>query len=39
MEDTIRVMQGYCDGIIIRHKDEDWAEKAVKVAKVPIINA
>lgn len=39
LEDTIRIVQGYSDMIIIRHFDADSAERAVKVAKVPIINA
>ncbi|MCH5350977.1 MAG: aspartate carbamoyltransferase [Clostridiales bacterium] len=39
LEDTVRIVQGYSDMIIIRHFEVDSAERAVKVAKVPIINA
>jgi len=39
VEDTIRVIQGYADAIIIRHYEDDWAERAIKVSTVPIINA
>ena len=39
LEDTIRIVQGYADMIILRHSDNDTAERAVKVANVPIINA
>ena len=39
LEDTIRIVQGYADMIILRHSDNDAAERAVKVANVPIINA
>ncbi len=39
LEDTIRIVQGYSDMIVMRHFDNDAAERAVKVAKVPIINA
>ena len=37
--DTIRVVQGYCDAIIMRHFDRDAADEAASVAKVPIISA
>lgn len=39
LEDTIRVLNGYVDGIVMRHFDKTAAERAVKVAKVPIFNA
>ena len=39
IEDTIKVLQGYADAIIMRHSSDDSAQKAVKVAKVPILNA
>ncbi|MFB5761470.1 aspartate carbamoyltransferase [Paenibacillus medicaginis] len=37
--DSIRVVQGYCDAIILRHYENDAARKATEVASVPIINA
>lgn len=37
--DTIRVVQGYCDAIVLRHFDRNAADDAASVAKVPIINA
>jgi aspartate carbamoyltransferase catalytic subunit len=36
--DTIRVVQGYCDAIVLRHSDDDSSEKAASVANVTIIN-
>ena len=39
LEDTIRIVQGYADMIILRHCENDAAERAAKVASVPIINA
>jgi len=39
IEDTIRTMQEYVDLIVLRHPDDDAAERAVAVASVPIINA
>ena len=39
LEDTIRIVQGYADMIILRHFDADSAERAVSVANVPVINA
>ncbi len=39
LEDTIRIIQGYADMIILRHFDNDSSEIALKVASVPIINA
>ena len=39
LEDTIRVVTGYADAIIMRHSYNDAAERASKVATVPIINA
>ena len=37
--DTVRVVSGYCDGIIIRHSDKNSAESAASVSSVPIFNA
>ena len=39
LTDTIRIVGGYADAIVIRHSDEDSAEVAASVSKVPIINA
>jgi aspartate carbamoyltransferase len=39
LEDTIRTINCYADGIVIRHPEVGSAEQAVKVSDVPIINA
>ncbi len=39
LEDTIRVLSGYCDAIVMRHSRDDAAEVAAKVSSVPILNA
>lgn len=39
LEDTIRVINAYADGIILRHPEAGSADRAAKVSKVPIINA
>ena len=39
LEDTIKVVTGYTDAIIMRHSFNDAAERAQKVATVPVINA
>lgn len=39
IEDTIRVMQSYCDVIVMRHYEKGSAERASKVSDIPIINA
>ena len=39
LEDTIRVVTGYTDAIVMRHSFNDAAERAAKVATVPVINA
>ena len=39
LTDTIRVIQGYSDAIVLRHGAVDSSEQAVRVADVPIINA
>lgn len=39
-EDTIKVLEAYCDIIVIRHPEEGSAKKAAEIAKfVPVINA
>ena len=39
LEDTIRVVTGYTDAIVMRHSFNDAAERAAKIATVPVINA
>ena len=39
LEDTIRVIGGYVDVIVLRHDEEGSAEKAAAVSPVQIINA
>lgn len=39
LEDTIRVLGGYVDAIVLRHPDVGASKKAVAVSQVPIINA
>ena len=37
-EDTIRVVDGYCDLIVIRHPERGSAKKAADLAKKPVVN-
>jgi aspartate carbamoyltransferase catalytic subunit len=39
LEDTIRILCGYADVIVIRHFEVGAAKRAAAVAKVPVINA
>src|SRR5579872_2834282 len=39
VEDTIRIVAGYSDVIVIRHTEEDGARRAATVSPVPVINA
>ena len=39
LEDAIRVIGGYADGIVLRHPEVGAAERAAQVAPVPVINA
>jgi aspartate carbamoyltransferase catalytic subunit len=39
LEDTIRVISGYADCIVLRHFEEGAAKRAAVVSRVPIINA
>lgn len=39
LEDTIRVVCGYADCIVLRHPENGAAQRAAKVSSVPIINA
>ena len=36
--DTIRVVEGYCDAIVLRHPREGAARLAAEVASIPVIN-
>lgn len=39
LEDTIKVVAGYTDAIVMRHSCNEAAERAANVSSVPIINA
>jgi aspartate carbamoyltransferase catalytic subunit len=39
VEDTIRIIGGYSDVIVIRHTQEGGAKRAAEVSPVPVINA
>src|SRR3990167_2924134 len=39
LEDSIRVIGDYADVIVLRHHENDAAERAAKVSHVPLINA
>ncbi len=39
VEDSIRIISGYSDVIVIRHSDENGARRAAEVSAVPVINA
>jgi aspartate carbamoyltransferase catalytic subunit len=39
LEDTIRIVSGYSDVIVLRHNEEGAAKRAASVSDVPIINA
>jgi aspartate carbamoyltransferase catalytic subunit len=39
LEDTIRIVSGYADVIVLRHYEEGAAVRATRVASVPVINA
>jgi aspartate carbamoyltransferase catalytic subunit len=39
LEDTIRIVSGYADVIVLRHNEEGAAKRAAGVSAVPIINA
>lgn len=39
LEDTVRIIGQYTDGIVIRHNEEGAAKRASEVSPVPIINA
>lgn len=39
LEDSIRIISGYSDVIVLRHHEVGAAERAAKVSSIPIINA
>ncbi len=39
LEDTIRIVGGYADVIVLRHSEEGAARRAATVSSVPVINA
>jgi aspartate carbamoyltransferase catalytic subunit len=39
VEDSIRIVGGYCDVIVIRHPEDRGARRAAEVSAVPVINA
>lgn len=39
LEDTIRIVGGYSDAIVLRHPELGAAERAARVSSIPIINA
>jgi aspartate carbamoyltransferase catalytic subunit len=39
LEDTIRIVAGYADVIVLRHNEEGAARRAAAVSSVPVINA
>ena len=39
LEDSIRIMNGYADVIVIRHSEVGAAKRAAAVSRVPVINA
>ena len=38
VEDTIRIVAGYADGVVIRHHEQGAAQRAAAISPVPIIN-
>ena len=39
LEDTIRIVSGYADVIVLRHNEEGAARQAAAVSTVPVVNA
>jgi aspartate carbamoyltransferase catalytic subunit len=39
LADTVRIVEGYAEAIVMRHHENDAAYEASKIASVPIINA
>jgi aspartate carbamoyltransferase catalytic subunit len=39
LEDTVRIVAGYCDVLVLRHFDVGASRRAAEVSSVPVINA
>src|SRR5579883_3421078 len=39
LEDTVRIMNGYADVIVLRHSEVGAARRAAEASRVPVINA
>ena len=39
LEDTVRIVSGYCDVLVLRHFDVGASKRAAAVSPVPVINA
>lgn len=39
LDDTLRVLSGYCDVLVVRHPDSTMLQKAMEKAVSPVINA
>lgn len=39
LKDSVRIISGYADVIVLRHPEDKAAEEAAEVAEVPVINA
>ena len=39
LEDTVRILNGYVDVIVLRHQEVGAASRAARVSRVPVINA
>lgn len=39
LEDTVRVLSGYGDLLVLRHPEQGAASRAAKVATIPVVNA
>ena len=39
LEDTVRIVSGYCDVMVLRHFDVGASKRAAAVSSVPVINA
>ena len=39
LEDTVRIVSGYCDVLVIRHHEVGASRRAAAVSSVPVINA
>ena len=39
VEDTVRIVEGYADAIVLRHYEQGAAHRAAAIATVPVLNA